>query len=363
MKVLYITGSMPPLKCGIGYYSANLLMSFGNKNKITVLTTERSDYPDNKYVTTKSWGLVALPGLIKTIRAQSPDVVSIQYPAAGYGRRLGINLLPYFLRGTPVAVTLHEYHGSPILGKIRDFVTALPAQKIIVSNQYDMQALPRVLRRKAAIIPIGSNIERVPANRSTYDEILRLAGFSTKRPVGVFFGFAFANKGLELLLEAANRSKSQLLLLSGLSEDNPFQAKLLRRIAEINAGGGKIYCAGHLPDKAVSEVLQECDYFVLPQPLPLTAKSGTAIAAVMHKLPIISTGASNKKLNLPYVNNENSILLNPMNLETLSNTLAGILSNPDKLAELRRGISGIREYFDWAKIAAAHEDIWKEMKK
>jgi glycosyltransferase involved in cell wall biosynthesis len=361
MKVLYITGSMPPLRCGIGYYSTNLLKNFGGKNKVTVLTTERSDYPENNYATVKSWGLLALPKLLSTIKSLGPDVISLQYPAAGYKRQIGINLLPYFLRNTPVVLTLHEYHGSPLLGKIRDFVTALPVQKIIVSNPYDMGALPRILRRKATIVPIGSNIERVLANPATFEGLFKTAGFSRRKPVGVFFGFAFANKGLDLLLSAVARSKSQLLLLTGLDESNPYQAKLLLRIAEINANGGKVYCAGFLDDKSVSEALQECDYFVLPQPLPLTAKSGTTIAAVMHKLPIVSTGANDKKLNHPYANNENSMLLNPMNLETLSNTLRGLDESPDRLVELKKGVSGIREYFDWTKIAEAHETIWKEV--
>jgi glycosyltransferase involved in cell wall biosynthesis len=355
---------MPPLKCGIGYYSSRLLSYFDDKNRITVLTSPEMGLESDKYTVkhVKSWHIRHLASTLKLIKSSKPDIISLQYPAKGYGRQLGINILPYIIRKTPISLTLHEYHGSPLLGRIRNLITALPVQKIIVSNPYDFQALPRFLQKKTLVIPIGSNIERVPANRSTFDDIVRDAGFNERKPIGVFFGFAFKSKGLNLLLSAVEKANSQLLILSELSEDNPFQKSILDRISALREKGVKVYCAGHLSDKKVSEAIRGCTYFVLPQRMPITAKSGTAIAASIHGVPVVSTGGDKKSLNLPYKHNENALLLNPMNLQTLSNTLKDISSDPELIERLASGARGLAEYFDWTSIASEHQALWRTLK-
>ena len=365
MRLLYITGSMPPLKCGIGYYSSQFLRHLPKRVKIQVLTTEGCDTESSLYGTvfTSSWRIFKLPSLMKTIRQFRPDIVNLQYPAKGYKRNLGINLLPYFLIRYPLVVTLHELHGSGLLGRTRNLITTLPAKKIVVSNHKDFDALPYLWRRKAEIVPIGSNIEKSLPNKDFYSQILKDAGFSQKKAIGVFFGFAFPNKGLDLLFDAVKSADSQLLLLTNLDGANAYQNNLLKRYASLKNRGVKIYYPGFMDDIKVSQILRECDYFVLPQPLPLTAKSGTAIAAAIHGLTIVSTGDNDKTLNEPYVHNENSILLNPMNHQTLTRALSELHNNTDILKELRSGAKKLSDYFDWQKIVEKHEDLWKRVRK
>lgn len=364
MKTTFITGSMPPLKCGIGYYSSRLLNHFDSKDKITVLTSPEMGLESDKYTVkrVRSWKIHHLHNTLKAIKSTNPDVISLQYPAKGYGRHLGINLLPYFIRKTPIALTLHEYHSSPLIGRIRNLITVLPVQKIVVSNPYDYKALPRFLQKKTVIVPIGSGIEKMPANRATIDEMVKNAGFNNQKPIGVFFGFAFKSKGLDLLLTAVEKANSQLLILSELSDTNTYQRSLLERISTMKQKGIKIHAAGHLSDKSVSEVMRGCTYFILPQRMSLTAKSGTAIAASIHGVPVVSTGGDDKSLSLPYKHNENALLLNPMNLQTLSNTLKDISQNPDLVEKLASGARSLAEYFDWNSIANEHQSIWKALK-
>src|SRR4051812_44350224 len=182
-RVTFITGSLPPIKCGVGYYSNKLLqaLSAGGLKNITVISSQGvsvdSSYP---ILTVPNWKLRSLRKLVKTVSGTSPQIVHIQYPAVGYRRQLGINLLPYFLKrrlsNATLVISLHEYHASRWIGKLRNLLTLLPAHKIIVSNEADKQALPSRFQKRVVIIPIASTITKTPRNTSVYKKILEETG-------------------------------------------------------------------------------------------------------------------------------------------------------------------------------------------
>lgn len=362
MKILYITGSMPPLRCGVGFYT-NRLLDFMPEG-FDLLTTSGLNTHERAARThyVSDWKLRRLPQLLMTCRRGKYDIIHIQYPTKGYQRNLGINFLPYLLRlfAKPrLVMTLHEYHGSGTLGKTRDFISALPVHEIILSNPYDMHALPWILRRKARIIPIGSNIPVAKPNPKAFGRILKKAGLSPGRPIALFFGFPYLNKGVHIAIEAAAKSDMQLLLLTSLDEKDDYQKGLSEQIETARGQGAQIYVAGFLQDKEFSEIMQECDYFLLPQSLPLTAKSSTAITAASHGLVVISTAGGNPALSLPYVSGVNSMLVSPMNA---SNLLRAIELAPKK-ADIGDELAKLRQHFNWQNIQRLHEELYQEVTK
>lgn len=357
---------MPPIRCGIGYY-LNRLLDY-TTHPFRVLTTSGTDIHTRADATyyVPSWKIRDLPELIRTAKKDHPSIIHIQYPALGYGRQLGINFLPYCLRlftRSKIIITLHEFHASRFIGKTRNLITTLPCHRVIVSNTRDQAALPWILRRKSSIIPIGSNIPLAPRNRQYFNTLLARAGFSKSSKTAVFFGFAFAAKGIETALEAAYKSGTQLLLLSELDENNPYHKKLIAKIDILKAQGARIFATGYLSDQEVSEVLQECDYFLLPQPLPLTAKSGTAIAAAVHGLIIVSTADSDPKMNLPYRNKDNAVLLKRVGPLTLAKALTGLQVDPELESTIKKHAKELSQYFSWEGIAEEHELLYKGMQQ
>jgi hypothetical protein len=154
-KILMINGSASPLKCGVGYYGEKLVPELTSHSDVHVLTSKGLGSKMNgatKVHHIENWKITRLPKLASMVKQIKPSVVHIQYPALGYKRELGINLLPLWLRvfspKIPVIVTLHEYHESAGLGKTRNLITVLFAQKIIVSNKLDKDSLPSFLRKK-----------------------------------------------------------------------------------------------------------------------------------------------------------------------------------------------------------------------
>ncbi|MGH7240967.1 MAG: hypothetical protein ACREGB_01580, partial [Candidatus Saccharimonadales bacterium] len=195
-KILFITGSLPPMECGVGYYTASLIEHLSTtKQSLVVLTGANSSHLDASIqkLHTSSWRLRNAWSLFKSCRQAEADIIHIQYPTVGYGRRLGINVLPWAIRLLPgrskLVITLHEYFASPFLGRMRNLLTVIPAQQIIVSNEADRHSLPWFLRKKVVIIPIGSSVESDKPTSEAKDFIL-------------FFGFPFPAKQLELLIAA-----------------------------------------------------------------------------------------------------------------------------------------------------------------
>lgn len=351
---------MPPLKCGVGFYLNRFLdSSNGDFDLLTTSGLEGHRLAKHTFYTA-DWKIRSLSKLLKTAKNVHYDVVHIQYPAKGYGRQLGINVLPFLLRiftKSKVVVTLHEYHGSALLGRARNLITVLAAHHVILSNHFDSSMLPKIVQKKSSIIPIGSNIKIERPDSVYVNKLMTLAGFDDRLPVGVFFGFAFPDKGIETLIEAARLAKSQLFILSELHKDDSYHRELLQKISAANNHGAHIYHVGYLSDDKVSKILHASSYFVLPQTIPLTAKSGTAIAAVCHGMVVISTGAQNPILNEPYVHNKNCVLIRPMN----PTKLATILQKPPKRAEMSEAIKELAAYFNWGNIYKRHDELYERL--
>ncbi len=368
-KILFITGSLPPIRCGIGYYSNTLLPYLREHVDVSVVTTEGTNpLEGHQTYSLPDWKIRRIPALLRKARAERPDVIHIQYPAVGYRRNLGINLLPLCLRlfgpRAPIVVTLHEYHGSPLLGRIRNLVTTWFAHRILVSNPYDKAALPAPLKRKTSLVPIGSNISRVAASRKVFENIMAAAGLDASRPTIAFFGFAFPSKKLENLIAAMEQSPElQLLIMSELRPQDPYHAQLLEEASRINTQRKAIGITGFLDDETVSQVIQECRYFVQPQEIPLTAKSGTTITAVIHGLTIIGKAAPDPSLNEPYADRQNAALIPDVSAESIATALRKLEQSPDLRNQLQAGTRQLQQYFSWDEIVRLHLETYEQLSR
>jgi len=365
-KLLIITGSLPPIKCGVGYYSQRLLSELAQNKEIelSVLTTAGVDkLPINNFQITKNWGLLSLFALLRKTKSRRPDIIHIEYPAVGYGRQLGINILPYLLRcfspRTRIIVTLHEYHGSRLIGRLRNLVTILPVPTIVVSNQADRHALPKFLQKRVTIIPIGSNLDLVLPKPEIYKKVLGEHGLQPDKPTLLFFGFAFPNKRLEVLLEALQQpalADHQALLLTDLDIDDAYHKSLRDLVASCNTGQTRVAWTGFLPDDTVSAILQEGEIFVQPQFEPLTPKSGTALAAIQHGLIVV---AADGQYTQPFESGQNCYLVAPLNAENLAQAVSTLATDEKLTKTIQFGAQNLAASFTWPAIAKAHQELYE----
>ena len=370
-KVLLITGSLPPIKCGISYHVAKLVDSINQQSSeqsknLNILSTTGTNkiVPNQQFV--DNWKISSLLKILRIIKSENPDVLHIEYPAVGYGRQLGINLLPWIIRinhpKIKIIITLHEYFGSGLLGKTRDLITVLPAHNIIVSNKADLNHLPKIIAKKSLIVLIDATLDVYPRNRLYFENLMKQIGLDLKIPTLCFFGFPFPSKRLEILLEAMkNIDNAQLLLICGITPANDYQKNIINLVESINKSSkNKIGITGFLDDKRASEVMQECLAFVLPQSVPINGKSSTAIAACNHGLILVGTGAKNMDDCYPF-SKDNAILIYPMSADALSKELASILENAGRQEKLHNEYKKISRLLSWDNMARQYINLYNDL--
>src|ERR1700730_15084523 len=116
MRILLISGSLPPMKCGVGDYTANLAKALGRRKDASVAvltdvaaTPTPSDFEFEVFPIARGWRMGDIVPIGVTARRWGPDIIHIQYPTQGYGRRYLPWLLPSLFRlvNLPVVQTWH----------------------------------------------------------------------------------------------------------------------------------------------------------------------------------------------------------------------------------------------------------------
>lgn len=369
-KVLLVSGSLPPIRCGVGDYSARLSQEMARqKVDFELLSTKgvNADVPAPMQ-TIRNWRIVSIPKMLSAIKRSQAGIIHIQYPAVGYRRQLGINLLPHALRifrpRLKIIITLHEYHASRWVGRWRNLITVWPVHKIIVSNQTDKAALPARLRSKVQVIPIGATFEAAKPDPDFYQKIMKANKLDLARPTLMFFGHAFPTKKLELLLDAMAEpalQNYQLLLIGSLDNKTAYQRMLRNKITELNQTNSRVASTGFLAGDKASAIMQAGKYFILPNDGPLSAKSSSAIAAVENELIVISHGSSQPGDTTPFVHLKNCYLVKQPTPQTIAAAVDHLESSPKEVEAIRQGATELKKYFSWNNIVKQHLKLYEEL--
>lgn len=272
MKVLIISGSYPPNKCGVGDYVeqlANALASRGNI-EVGVLTSIGPNNSIEKtkvtvFRTVKNWRDYNLIEIMRVIIQFHPDIVHIQYPTQGYKGRPP-KFLPILLKlmGVPVVQTWHEYYYESGV----NWLNLLACNALIYVRPDFLKKIPNWVRKclsrtPVVYIPNASSIPVVSLSEEQLHAIrLNLSGGS---PIVCFFGFAHINKGIEYLFEIADPEKHHLVLICDLSSQDPYQSNILSLSNQPN-WIGKVTVTGFQTSQRVGEILAVADAVVFPFP-------------------------------------------------------------------------------------------------
>ncbi|HET7827459.1 MAG TPA: glycosyltransferase, partial [Candidatus Saccharimonadales bacterium] len=236
-----ISGSLPPIRCGVGDYTAQLSQQMAKAGVDFELLSTAGVSQDTAgpLMTVPNWKITSLPKMLAAISRSRADIIHIEYPAVGYRRQLGINLLPYAVRlikpKLKLVITLHEYSQSRWIGRLRNRLTIIPVHIILVSNQVDSQALNK-LGRKISLVPISANFETTPRKPDRFKQILTESHLNPAIKTLVFFGYAFPVKRLEILLDAMNEPPlrdSQLLIFPEINGISTYQRMLKSKISKL----------------------------------------------------------------------------------------------------------------------------------
>jgi glycosyltransferase involved in cell wall biosynthesis len=273
MRILLISGSLPPMKCGVGDYTGRLAQALNRQKdtSVAVLTDVAatplpSDFDFEVFPIADGWRMGDFVRISKLVRRWRPDVVHIQYPTQGYGRRYLPWLLPtvFSMVNVPIVQTWHEYHMER---NRRNFLNAALSGGLIAVRPDYKATMPSwyrwlIRRKKFGFIPNASAIQRIQLSGEEKLAIQSRFALPPTRLV-VYFGFAYPPKRLELLFEIADPSQHHLVLICDLNSKDEYHKTILDRVSR-DPWIGKATVTGFLPADEVGRILAAADAVVMP---------------------------------------------------------------------------------------------------
>lgn len=362
MRILLITGSFPPMRCGVGDYTACLAEALGKLEdaSVAVLTSQESatvNATGKNYVVfpvIRGWRFWSFPKIAEVVRRWRPDIVHIQYPTQGYLGGEFPFLLPSLLMlfNIKLVQTWHEYYTMKNLRWYHIPKAAIPGGLIVVRPDYKAHMPPfyrwLVRYKHFRFIPNASALPRLSlTSQERLDVHERFAPL--EKSLLVYFGFIYDHKGVDLLFEIAAPEKHHIVLIGPFNETDPYHKLIMERIQR-DPWAGKVTVTGFLPSDEVARIFAAADAVVLPfrdgGGIWNTSLHGAAIQGTF----ILSTSRERHGYNAF----ENIYYARPDDIEDMRESLSAY-------AGRRNTDENIKRFADWDSIAAEHLRLYQTL--
>lgn len=352
-----VTGSWPPIHCGVGDYTAKLTEYMTRLGvDMHVLTSQGAQSSVAVESTVKKWSLFDWPVISRHIRALRPDIIHMQYPSVMYRRNLFPNFLPRLLKKNfphiPLVLTLHEYHDASALGKQRTRLTLQGPDTFILTNAEDTADLKeKLMRKKQTIIPIGSNVDYKKTGEKEVAVLLDSFGVQ-KHGFWLYTGFVDTTKGLDKLVSAINftQNKMPLVIATAYDNNNEYHAKIQEKI---HKNSGTVIWTDYVPAEQLSILLSSAFGVVLPFDRPVTARRGSVIAALAHGKAVITTGVEDSSIFSGGV-----MLIRNNTVEEIVKAMDTLVHDIKEKKHLEKSAKDLASRFSWTTIAQEHLNIY-----
>jgi len=231
------------------------------------------------------------------------------------------------------------------------------ASMVIAANEYEEKDYTKfVNRKKITIVRNGIDFNGLQKNPF---------GFKLKHNIDgrmiLFVGRFDKVKGIDLLLNAFYRLSNDKQFLDVylviMGSNFGFKNKMIELIKKFRIKN-RVRIIEDSPREDIIAAYHACEFLVLPsrwELSPLTPLEGFAC-----KKPSISTNAA----GIPFVveNQQTGILIEPENIDNLSESIKDLLGNKEKLLRLgNNGYNTVREKFNSSDMVKKIEKIYEEI--
>jgi len=361
LRVMLITGSYPPMKCGVGEYTKKLAEALAAlpEVSVSVLTDIRArEYSHESNVEVmpliKAWRIREVFQFLSLLRRWKPDIVHIQYPTQGYyENRLLPWLIPLaaFLLLKKVVQTWHEFYGDPPDLKLL-LKAIVPMQLVVVRPQYWEHLHPKlqkILRKeKITFIRNGSTIHQKTLSKPEQADERRKYIKQQKRLI-VFFGFVYPHKGTELLFDIADPELDQIVIAGQFGDDAEYHKNIIER-ASTSTWTGKITFTGFLSPDDAATLMAVADAVILPFRTGGGEWNTSIHGAVLQGAFVLTTSQAlngfDEARNVYYAKIDDVL-----EMKAALNRYAG----------KRRGYDPAIDIDEWQQIAAEHYSLYKSI--
>jgi glycosyltransferase involved in cell wall biosynthesis len=261
------------MKCGVGDYTAHLAKALGRcKNTSVAVLTDAAAMPLSPdlnfevFPIARGWKMSDVVPIAIAASRWRPDIMHIQYPTQGYGSKYLPWLLPTLFRlvNVPVVQTWHGY--DPRMARRNMLNAALGGGLVAVRPEFKARMSPWYgwlnRRKHFQFIPNASTIPTVRLTEREKSDV-RSYFCSSSTNLIVFFGFAYPERRVELLLQIADPGHHHLVLICDLNSADAYQEMILSSI-DREPWAGRVSVTGFLPAEEVGRILAAADAVVLP---------------------------------------------------------------------------------------------------
>jgi glycosyltransferase involved in cell wall biosynthesis len=209
------------------------------------------------------------------------------------------------------------------------------------------------VRGRIQLIPVGSNIPQAVVSWDERDRLrkkllgsedgLLMAGFGARHDRDI----PAALYGLKHLKQ---KGVAKLIWIGGENLDERRHVSIGQAMQENGLDEDDVNWMGHVSHPRVSELLNACDLMILPFMDGVSARRTSAIAALQHGLPLLTTRGPT--LEPWFVHGENVYLIPVGDRRALADALVELARRPDLRSRLARGGRELYDaHFSWDVIA------------
>lgn len=322
------------------------------------------------------WGLWAGMRLARRIAATSADLVHIEYPTNAYGRQIGINLLPLFLKiveGAPlhVVVCLHEYRSYRTLGRMRIGPLLLAADAVICPDPVNLEMIGQIGVRRVCHTTTVEVPPNLRLSQATWDRPAAAPEQALRERSVVYWGLVREGKGVDVLLRALHWLKEKsgrahperTVIGADLDPNDPYHAQIRKLIATWDLRS-QVEVTGFLPEERVDTVLQEAALVVLPFEDGVSARRSTLMHTMQVGRPVITTYPQRAEF-LPQgmEHGKNVWLIPPNDFEALAQAIDLLLSEADIRSRLATEARRWAQTYapTWTEVAREVSDLYSRL--
>lgn len=379
VNICLLSARFPPRRCGVGDYTYFLSGSLAQTGHTIDVLTAVWDLDDSLYPppagvrvhrVIRSWEAKELPNVIRHLRRLRPQVLLIQYTPHSFDRRgitFAINLLPILLRFSQhlrIITNFHELyipfsrsikHNAGAFWQRSTAMLLASASHALTVTATEWQSRLRSIgiRKPAEVIPVGSNIPLAPM--SDDDRVRLRTGILRKSDGFLMAGFgARHDRDIPTALYGLEQLKrygpAKLLWIGGSSPDHQQMMRVEEVMRDRGLDENDVEWTGALSHPEVSRLLSVCDLMVLPFIDGVSTRRTSAVTALEHGLPLLTTrGAC---LEPWFVHGENVYLSPVGDVSALGEALVELARKPEIRARIGKGARDLYEtHFAWDVIA------------
>jgi glycosyltransferase involved in cell wall biosynthesis len=365
LRIALITGSYPPMRCGVGDYSRRLAEAIrGQQAGVDVFTSIDENLigrEEGLHPLARKWSILPMMSLSFRVYERRPDIVHIQYPTVGYGHHLGPQALAISLRmlRLKVVTTIHEFQWAHVLRRLSLLPFLLASNALVFTSEEERAAIASAapwlsgkLERASYVIPVGSNIP--------------VAGGPVRAteggPVVSFFGLFYPGRQVELVVAAFSavartHPRLQFRFIGDLHPRHRGYFVRIKRLVEETLPRERVeWLLGKAPEE-IAIALRQSRVCVLPYRDGASFRRTTLIAALALGVPVITT----KGRSTPALLEDGSSVLFAGNENEMAEAVVRAVTNPALSRRVSEGARALSERFSWDGISEKHLRVYEQV--